>query len=239
MDFRNPAQRLQFLQHLVDLQRDIVENDAAIAQVVQARRRWRVSIRRRAFWVRPWLLRRPIYGHYEILLAELNREDHPAFRNYTRMDPEMFFDLVNRLSLRISKQDTWYQKVLQPGLKVDITLHYLATGDSYHSLMYNFWVVLNTISSIVRDVCQAIIDEYATEVIAAPTTEAELLQIAGLFSKWWNFHNWLGAMDGKHIAIKCPKGGGSLYFNYKKFHSIVLMALVDAGYKFTWIDVER
>ncbi len=44
-------------------------------------------------------------------------------------------------------------------------------------------------------------------------------------------------MNGKHIAIKCPRGGGSLYFNYKKFHSIVLMALVDVDYKFIWIDV--
>ncbi len=34
-----------------------------------------------------------------------------------------------------------------------------------------------------------------------------------------------------------PKGGGSLYSIYKKFHSIVLMALVDADYKFIWIDV--
>ncbi len=51
------------------------------------------------------------------------------------------------------------------------------------------------------------------------------------------FPQLLGAMDGKHIAIKCLKGGGSLYFNYKKFHSIVLMALVDADYKFIWIDV--
>ncbi len=89
------------------------------------------------------------------------------------MDPEIFFELVDRLSPRIAKQDTWYQKSLQPSLKVAITLLYLATGSSYHSLMYNIRVAHNTISSNVRDVCQAIIDEYAAEVIAAPTTEAE------------------------------------------------------------------
>ncbi len=201
MDFLNPAQRLQFLQHLVDIQRDIAEFDGAIAHVVQARRRRRIGNRRRTVWVCSWLLRRPICGHYETLLGELNREDLLAFRNYTRMDPDMFFELVDRLSPRIEKQDTWYWKVLQPGLKVAITLQYLATGDSYHSLMYNFRVANNTISSIVRDICQTIIDKYAREVIVAPTTEAEWLQIADLFSSWWNFHNCLGAMDGKHIDI--------------------------------------
>ncbi len=237
MDFLSPAQHLQSLQHLVDLQRDIAEFDDAIAQVVQARRRRRFGNRRRVFWVRPWLLRRPIYGHYETLLAEQNRENLPAFQKYTHMDPDMFFGLVDRLSPRIEKRDTWYWKSLQPGLKVAITLWYLVMGDSYHSLMYNFRVAHNNISSIVRDVCQAIIDKYDRQVIATPTIEAEWLQIAGLFSPWWNFHNCLGAMDGKHVTIKCPKGGGLLYFNYKKFHSIVLMALVDADYKFIWIDV--
>ncbi len=237
MDFLNPDQRLQFLQHVLDIQRYIAQFDGAIAQVVQARRRRRVGNRRRVFWVRPWLLRRPIYGHYEALLAELNREDILAFRHYIRMDPDMFFELVERLTPRIEKHDTWYRKALQPGLKVGIILWHLATGDSCHSLMYNFRVAHNTISKVVRDVCQAIIDEYDGEVIAAPTTEAEWLQIADVFCSRWNFHNCLGAMDGKHIAIKCPRGGGSLYFNYKKFHSIVLMALVDTDYKFIWIDV--
>ena len=44
-------------------------------------------------------------------------------------------------------------------------------------------------------------------------------------------------IDGKHVVIICPKHGCSLYFNYKDFHSIILFALVDANYKYMWVDV--
>lgn len=53
----------------------------------------------------------------------------------------------------------------------------------------------------------------------------------------WNFPHVLGAVDGKHIRIRRPRGSQSEYFNYKGWYSIVMLGACDGEKKFIYVDV--
>ena len=57
------------------------------------------------------------------------------------------------------------------------------------------------------------------------------------FENTWNFPQCIGAIDGKHLRIECPKMTGTYYYNYKGFCSIVLLAICDSNYCFTLFDL--
>ena len=115
--------------------------------------------RRRTVWVKPWLQRRVIYGQYETLMQELMREAHGDFKTYMRMTPGMFMELLERISPRIIKLNI-QRRPLEPGLKLAITLRFLAMGDSYMSLSFDFRVAHNTISVFVPQVRDSLFVQY-------------------------------------------------------------------------------
>ena len=90
-----------------------------------------------------------------------------------------------------------------------------------------------SVGRIVKETCTAIRDKLlAGGYMKCPETIIEWKKKATEFECLCKFLYRVGAVDGKHIIIQCPPRGGSMYYNYKMFHSIALIAVVDASYKF-------
>ena len=223
-------QRVHLIAALIQQQN---HNLFRLSQVLDRRRRRR---RQKAVWVRGWIERRMEFGLYHQLMVELRNEDPRAFHHFMRMPPAMFDELVERLRPRLTKPSINFRPNLDAGLKVALTLRHLASGTTYRNMQYAWRVPHNSISNIVREVVQAIIEEYVDELLGCPTTEQGWRQLAEDWYLRWNFPHTVGAIDGKHVACKAPANSGSTYYNYKGFFSIILFAMVDADYKFIYID---
>lgn len=100
-----------------------------------------------------------------------------------------------------------------------------------------FQVGRSSVSRIVREGCTAIWNALNETYLTHPRTEAEWKAIADEYFQEWNLPHVIGALDGKHINIQCPKLGGSDFRNYKGFYSTNLMATCDAKYRFIFVDV--
>ena len=93
-----------------------------------------------------------------------------------------------------------------------------------------------TFRKIVPETCHALWMQLGPEVMALPSPE-QWRQLALDFQEDWEFPNCVGAIDGKHVMVDKPSNTGSLCYNYKGYHSIVLMAAVDAKCRFIFISV--
>ena len=153
------------------------------------------------------------------------------------MSPERYDHLLSMIEQSIRRSDTNFRKSISPAERLCITLRFLASGDSQISLTYLFRLGRATISNVVTDTCAAIYTALSPIYLRPPNSENDWLKISAEFEEIWDFPHVLGAIDGKHINIECPANTGSLYHNYKGFFSIVLLAVCDAKYCFTAIDV--
>ena len=153
------------------------------------------------------------------------------------MEPAFFYLIEERITHpHVKKSITNLRKPLEVGLKLAVILRHLSTGESYTSVQYQWRVGRMTICKFVPQVCKAILKEFQQEYLVCPTDPEDWKKIEGRFRNRWNVPHAVGALDGKHIAIKKPKKSGSEYFNYNGYFSLVLLALVDADYKFLWVN---
>ena len=85
--------------------------------------------------------------------------------------------------------------------------------------------------------CQSICNSLLTSSIPSPKTENEFREAMITMEKHWQFPCAADAIHGCYILIKCPSGGQQVqkeHHNFKVFDSIVLLAIVNAKFEFTW-----
>ncbi|XP_057294668.1 uncharacterized protein LOC130623204 [Hydractinia symbiolongicarpus] len=158
-------------------------------------------------------------------------------RKYLRMSPDIYELLLEKVRSKLTKKTTHLRKPLEPELKLTITLRFLATGENFTSLHHHYSVGISTIATFIPQVCQALYDTLKDDFLKFLENKDDWLEIASEFETMWQFPNCIGAMDGKHIALYHPKLSGSTYYNYKGFFSLVLLGIIDARYRFIFVDI--
>ncbi|XP_063231370.1 uncharacterized protein LOC134535920 [Bacillus rossius redtenbacheri] len=207
-----------------------------------AREKSRCKIKRRArqWWTKPWLQKRDEgngHGMLSLLRNELRLYDTESFRNFVRMNGALFDELLGRVCPIIQKQNTVMREAIKPRDRLAVTLRYLATGCTYKDLQYSTRIAASTLGVIIPETLQAIYDTMRDECIKAPDTPAEWEVVSNGYHSMWQLPHCIGALDGKHINFRPPRNMGSFFRNYKGHDSIVLLALVDAEYKFLYVNV--
>ncbi|PAA55740.1 hypothetical protein BOX15_Mlig028800g1 [Macrostomum lignano] len=91
-------------------------------------------------------------------------------------------------------------------------------------------------SGVMFETAIAIYDKLTSTCLKFPASAEEWKAIAGGFWEKWHFPNCLGAIDGKHFKVHCPRNTGSQYFNYKQQFSSLVLAMCDSNYIFTYIE---
>jgi len=74
-----------------------------------AARNKRINKRKHRVWISKYLRCRPQYGAYNSLMHDLLELDNTKFRNYIRMDPDVFEDLFIKVEPRITTKDTKFR----------------------------------------------------------------------------------------------------------------------------------
>ncbi|KAJ0169394.1 hypothetical protein K1T71_014981 [Dendrolimus kikuchii] len=129
--------------------------------------------------------------------------------NELKFQPEDFKNYFFFFFKSADKHTYFMRNSISAHERLSVTLRFLATGRCYEDLKFS----------------------------AFPTSEGEWKEIAKMYEERWNFPHCLGAIDGKHTAIVPPANSGSYFYNYKGQHSVVLMAIVNAKYRFVYIDI--
>ena len=152
---------------------------------------------------RSWLKKREELGYFTNIVQELQLEDTGGFKEMMRMDFKHFNKISNLIAPDITPQEIiGGNKVISAAESLTMTLTFLATSETFHSLSFQFHISDRAISYIVKEVCNAIVKYLVPFYLKVPSKEEEWLSIAEKFETRWQYPIAIWTIDGKHVVIR-------------------------------------
>ena len=108
---------------------------------------------------RDWVKRRKEKGYFNNIIKELKIEDRIGFREMFRMDISDFESILAQIGDKINpKERLGGTEPIQSDERLALRLRFLAIGESFSSLSYQFRISINAVSYIVKGCCKAIVE---------------------------------------------------------------------------------
>ena len=105
---------------------------------------------------RQWIRRRDERGYLNNIVKELAMEDTAEYKDMMQMSHCDFQRILSYVKQDITrKQVLGGNKVISPKERLALTITFLATGETYRSLSYQFRISTRAISYIIKEVCEA------------------------------------------------------------------------------------
>ncbi|XP_026847313.1 uncharacterized protein LOC113566328 isoform X1 [Drosophila persimilis] len=173
------------------------------------------------------LLQREFEGFECKLGREIADEDSVLYGRVLRISPDQFNIILEKVRTFIQEMKSPFRNSITSEERLKVTLFYLSTGRMPFRQTKPTYIP--TITKILKETIPVLYNVLNEEYLPFPTSADEWKQIASDFYDIWGFPNCIGAIDGKHCKTRPMPSNGE--------PSMMLMVIVDAKYRFVYVNV--
>ena len=159
------------------------------------------------------------------------------FKENFRLERSTYSTLLRRIGPYLRKENSNYRLSVPVEKRLCCALYCLGSSSELRTIGNLFGIGKSTAAGILHDFCQVLVDLLFYRMIRFPSTQQEIEETINGFNSKSGYPMCVGSLDGTHISVKAPIGYEMDYYNYKKFHSVVMLATVNSNLEFTYVNV--
>lgn len=168
------------------------------------------------------------------IVSSMNKKQ---FKDNFRVEYDTFLKVVKLIGPYLEKKNTKLRDAIPVHKRIACALYTLGSSSELRTISNLFGIGISTTRLILHEFSNALVNLYFNSFVKFPISNEEIKTTIDDFYIKCGYPMCLGAVDGTHVSVQPPAGCETDYFNYKKFHSIIMLGVVNSSLKFTYINV--